>query len=103
MTQLRELSRRFHGKSVYAKLVSRVYNWKETLVVFSVDTAFQQHKEYTLSKIRGKRDCSRRRRPACNGDQPASRDFDAEQSGAEREDAAEETKREVSCSIETPW
>ena len=57
----------------------------------SVDTAFEQHKEYTLSKIRRKRD---RRRPAGNGEQPAARDVDAQQSGAEREDAAEEKKRE---------
>ena len=100
LTELRELSRRFPGRSVYAKLVSRVYNWKETHSLSDVNTAFEQHKEYTLSKIRRKRDG--RRRPAGNGEQPAARDVDAQQSGAEREDAAEEKKREGDVDLSAP-
>ena len=70
LTELRELSRRFPGRSVSTKLVSRVYHWKETHSVPSVDAAFEQHKEYTLSKIRRKRDG--RHRAAGNGNSPRS-------------------------------
>ena len=90
LTQLRELSRHLPGRSVYAKLVSRVYSWKETHSVPSVDSVFEQHKQYTLSKLRRKREGGRRGRPAADGEQPEARAVDAEQSGSEREAVAEE-------------
>ena len=94
LTELRELSRRFPGRSVYAKLVSRVYNWKETHSVPSVDTAFEQHKAYTLNKIRRKRDGHRAPSDNVEVEQSGDCDVDAQQGNAERDGGAEEKKRE---------
>ena len=51
ISQLRKLALRFPGRSIYAKLVSRIYRWKRVHKLPSVEKAFEQHQQFTLDKI----------------------------------------------------
>ena len=51
ISQLRKLALRFPGRSVYAKLMSRIYRWKRVHKLPSVEMAFEEHQQYSLDKI----------------------------------------------------
>ena len=47
----RKLALCYPGRSVYAKLVCRIYRWKRVHKLPSVEKAFEAHQNYTLNKI----------------------------------------------------
>ena len=57
IAELRKLALRFPGRSVYAKLVGRVYRWKRVRKLQSVEEAFVAHQQYTLDKLEESMPC----------------------------------------------
>ena len=89
--QLRKLALQFPGRSVYGKLIGRVYRWKRVHKLGTVEMAFTEHQLYTLAKLKSSREAVR-----AVDEHEDEEDEDEEQfdHAASEQDDAQETDRQ---------